>query len=98
MKFLSEKNLHTFFDAGIILKLVSSVSEIVIGFLALFLNEQLANRIFYAIFGDEINEPPFRTIWNVIVHGFAQISNNSQGFLAFIFLSHGFVKLILIAG
>lgn len=98
MKLFSEKNLHTFFDAGIVLKLIDSIGEVLLGILFIFLDTAAMNRIAIAIFGDETAEQPFQAIWNFTLHSFAQLSNNSQAFLAFIFISHGIIKLILIAG
>jgi len=98
MKLFSEKNLHTFFDAGIIIKLIDSIGEVILGILFLTVSADTMNRVTNAIFGDEITEQPLRAIWNFTLHSFAQISNNSQNFLAFIFISHGIVKLILIVG
>jgi uncharacterized membrane protein len=98
MKLFSEKNLHTFFDAGIILKLIDSIGEVILGILFLFVTTDAMNRIASTVFGDEITEQPLRSIWHFVLQSFAQISNNSQDFLAFIFISHGIIKLILIAG
>ncbi len=98
MKLFSEKNLHRFFDAGILIKAIDSVAEVILGLSLFFLNGQIILNMMGAIFGDEVNEPIFKAIWNFSAHSFAQISNNSQTFLSFIFISHGIIKLILVAG
>lgn len=94
----SEKYLHTYFDAGILLKAVYSVGEIILGFAFLFLNTEALHTIAGMVFGDEIQEFPLKPIWDFLVHSFSVISNNSQNFLAFIFLGHGIIKIILIVG
>jgi uncharacterized membrane protein len=98
MNLFSEKNLHRLFDAGIIIKAIDSVGETILGFLFLFLNAATMNKIVGAIFGDEIDEAPLKAIWSFALHSFAQASNNSQTFLAFLFIGHGLLKIILVAG
>lgn len=98
MKWFGENNIRTLFDAGIIFKFIDGIGEIILGILFLFVNTDAMNRVAAAIFGDEIIEQPLRAIWGFVMQSFAQISNNSQVFLAFIFISHGIVNLILVVG
>ncbi len=98
MKWFGENKIRALFDVGIIFKFIDGIGEIILGILFLFVNTDAMNRVAGAIFGDEITEQPLRAIWGFVLQSFAQISNNSQIFLAFIFISHGIVNLILVAG
>jgi uncharacterized membrane protein len=87
-----------FFDAGILIKGIYSVIEVIVGTALLFVNADNVKTIATAIFGDETDETLFRTVWDFTAHSFAALSNNSQFFLAITFLLHGIVKIILIIG
>jgi uncharacterized membrane protein len=98
MKLFSEQNLHTLFNAGIIIKAIDSIGEITLGILFTFLSAPTINHIILTLFSDELTEQPRDSIWNFLFHGWTGVSGGSQYFLAFLFLGHGAVKLLLVAG
>jgi uncharacterized membrane protein len=98
MKLFSQENLHTFFKAGTFIKAVDSVVEITLGSLFYFLSTASVNKIIAAILGDELTEQPRDAIWNILLHGFNSVNASTQALWAFIFIGHGLVKIILVAG
>lgn len=70
-KFVSEKTYHLLFEAGVVIKGVVTVAEIILGVLFYYLSAQVLAPVLGLI-------------------------GNSQPFWAFIFFSHGIVKLFFI--
>lgn len=92
------KNLHTLFEAGTVLKACDSVVEMALGASFYFLSTATINRVILALTGDELTERPRDFIWSVLFHNFNGLSGGFQEFLAFIFVGHGILKLVLLAG
>ena len=93
-----KKKLHILFEAGALLKAVTSVTEIVLGILFLTLSSQTVNKIIYFVTGDELTEQPRDPIWNFFFHGFNGLSTDVQHFWAIIFIAHGLVVMLLVIG
>jgi len=98
MNLFSEKNLHTLFNAGIIIKAFDSIGEITLGLSFYFLSTPIINRIIIALFGDELTEQPRDAVWSFLLHNWSGISGNTQYVWAFIFLAHGITKIFLVIG
>ncbi len=98
MKFFSEKNYHLFFRIGVWLKGIIAVGELATGLiLSLFSYASLYNVVNF-FFGEELNEAPKDIVWNYLVRGFQNFSTTPKEVWAFIFLSHGLVKIFLVGG
>jgi len=98
MKIFSEKNLHALFEAGVFLKTCDSVVETTLGLIFYFLSTPTVNRVIFALFGDELTEQPRDFLWNLLLHNFQGLSGSIQSLWAFLFVGHGILKLLLVAG
>lgn len=98
MKLFSEKNLHTFFEAGALLKACDSAIEMGLGLSFYFISTAAINRVIFALFGDELTEQPRDFIWNLLLHNFQGLSGGVQSLWAFLFVGHGILKLFLVGG
>jgi uncharacterized membrane protein len=98
MKFFSEKTYHYFFKGGVIIKALISLGEIIFGFVLYFLNQTVINTAINFFTGGELQETPRDFLWNLIFHILKDFSATPQLVWAFIFLSHGIVKIFLIGG
>ncbi len=95
---LSEKNYRSLFKASIIVKGLISIGELALGFLFVFVSHGALRHAVFALTGDELRETPPDFIWGYVIQGLHGFAATPQSVWAFIFLSHGIVKLILIAG
>ncbi len=98
MKPISRKISHSLFRFGIIAKALISVGEIVSGCAFIFLSYDRLYSIVFIFFGGELTESPRDFIWELIAKGFHDFSATPQSVWAFIFLSHGIVKIFLLIG
>ncbi len=98
MKSISRKTYHALFLTGIILKGAISLGEIASGIVfTLFSYDKLYNIVFL-FFGGELAENPRDFVWGYIFHAFQNFSSTPRAVWAFIFLSHGIVKIFLLLG
>src|SRR5579864_3471116 len=95
---LSRKELHDFFEVGMVIKATDSIAELTLGVLFLTLSSQAVNNAIFFIFGDDLTAQPRDVIWNFLCHGFNGLSTGVQSFWAIIFLLHGTAKILLVAG
>ena len=93
-----KEKLHTFFEAGVIVKAIDSIGEITLGILFFTVSSQTVNGVISFIFGDELTEQPRDLIWRILLHNFNGISPSSQSFWAILFVTHGVIKIILLFG
>lgn len=93
---LSEANYRTLFKATVIIKGLIAVGEVILGFLFAFLSYEAIFRLAAAFTGDELMEHPTDLLWGFVVTGFQSLTSTPRSVWAFIFLSHGIVKLVLI--
>ena len=98
MKFISEKLYHKLFDWGVILKALMSVGEIILGALLSFFSYETLQRAIYFFTGDEFAETPRDVFWDYVARGFHNFTAAPESFWAFLFISHGIVKLFLAWG
>ena len=90
-----EHLFHDFFEGGIILKLIIAIGEAILGILFYFVSTPTLNNIFFFLIGQEGVEQPRNLLWGYIVHGYQGLVGPNQPFWAFLFLSHGLVKIVL---
>jgi uncharacterized membrane protein len=93
-RFTSERLLHDFFEGGVIIKLIIAIGEVVLGILFYFVSAPTLNNIFFFLIGQEGVEQPRDLVWTYVIHGYQGLVA-SQSFWAFLFLSHGLVKIVL---
>jgi uncharacterized membrane protein len=96
MKPLPEKDYRALFKITIILKGLISVGEVILGLLFSFVSYGVLRHAAFALFGGEFTETPPDLIWGYAIKGLHGFFATPQSVWAFIFLSHGIVKLVLI--
>lgn len=96
--FLNEKNVHAAFEVGLMLKSAFAVMEIAAGIFAYFVTQKFLLDVVQAVTRSELTEDPRDFVANHLLHGAQSFSVSSQQFTAFYLLSHGLIKIWLIAG
>lgn len=98
MEPVPEKTYHSLFEIGILLKALISVLEIIAGLAFAFISYDSLRQMAFTVFGGELLESPRDFIWTYLAQSFHDFSVTPQSVWAFIFLSHGIVKILLITG
>ena len=98
MKLFSEKNYHRLFRWGVFAKLAISVGEIVAGVALSFITYATIQRAIFFFVGNEIAETPRDIFWEYLARSFHNATVAPESFWAFLFISHGVVKLFLAWG
>lgn len=91
-----EENIFYLFEAGVILKGIHAVIEIVGGLLTLFISQSLIIQTVLKFTHEEILEDSKDFIANYLINASQHFSINSKYFVALYLLSHGIVKFILV--
>ena len=89
--------LHIGFEAGIILKGIDGILEILGGFLFILINPAKLNRIVALLTQHELSEDPNDLIANFLVKTVKNFSVKTQYFVTIYLLLHGTLKLFLIS-
>jgi uncharacterized membrane protein len=95
---VAEENVRLAFRVSLFIKAVFALLEIAGGVLAYFISREFLVGVITAITQDELIEDPNDFIANQLLHLAQQFSISTQYFTAFYLLSHGVIKLFLIAG
>ena len=95
---VAEENIRLAFRVSLFIKGVFALLEIAGGVLAYFISQAFLVGVITAITQDELIEDPNDFIANQLLHLAQQFSISTQYFTAFYLLSHGVIKLFLIAG
>jgi uncharacterized membrane protein len=98
MKFLSETNYHRLFRWGVSIKLAVSFFEIMLGVALTFLSYEAIKQFIFFFAGNEIAESPRDFFWDYAARGYHTATAAPESFWAFLFISHGVVKLFLAWG
>lgn len=98
MKPFLERQSHKWFRWGVWLKLVISAGEIVLGAALAFMSYETIKRIVLFFAGSEIAEAPRDFFWEYAARSFHNFATASESFWAFLFISHGVVKVFLAWG
>jgi|SRR6185437_15227337 len=96
-KLLEEKGLHDAFEIGVVLKGLDGIAEFVGGFLLLFISPGTIQNIFLFFARHEFTEDPRDFVANSLLH-FVQGFSAQSLFYAWLFIIHGAVKIVLVAG
>lgn len=97
-KLFNEKNLHAAFKAGMAFKGMFSMAEIAAGIFAYFATRQFVVNFTRFMTRAELSEDPRDFIANHLLHAAQGMSPSGRHFAALYLLSHGALKLWLIAG
>jgi uncharacterized membrane protein len=98
MTVLNEKRLHAAFEIGVVLKGLNALAECAAGIALHFLAVDQIRAFVAALVHGELIEDPRDFIANYLVHAADGFSAGGKSFATFYLLSHGIVKLILVAG
>jgi uncharacterized membrane protein len=95
---LKQKNIHLAFEVSLVLKAVLAATEILAGIGAYFVRHQLVFKVVERLTREELLEDPRDAIANDLFHWAQHVSGNTRHFVGLYLLSHGVVKLWLVAG
>ncbi len=91
-----EKYLKEIFDFGIIIKGIDGILQVIGGLLLLFIRPEAINQLIVRLTQYELTSDPKDTIANYILK-LGHVSASSEKFAVFFLLSHGFVKIFIVA-
>jgi uncharacterized membrane protein len=97
MTVLSQKRLHAAFELGVILKGLNALAELVGGIVLWFVSIEFIRHIVDALVHTELLDDHDR-VSTYLMHATERISVGGKNFAAFYLLTHGVVKLVLVAG
>ena len=98
MAVVSEKRLHEAFEIGVILKGLNALAELVSGIVLYFTSVETLVGVVNWLVHDELLEDPRDWIANTLLNAAQHFSIGGKTFAAYYLISHGVVKLILVAG
>lgn len=94
---LTEQNYRSLFRATVILKGLFALGEVLVGFLLMFMSYKAIYGAIAALAGDELTDHPLDPLWRYAAHGLRGFTATPPSVWSFIFLSHGAIKLVLVA-
>jgi uncharacterized membrane protein len=97
MKFKAITALDKFFEIGILLKAIDGVLEVIGGILLLTVNTDTISHLAYFVTRYALSKDPDDLLANYVLNSVAHLSHGSLLFGALYLLSHGIVKIILVA-
>ncbi|MBS0563404.1 MAG: DUF2127 domain-containing protein [Proteobacteria bacterium] len=95
---MNDRRLHQLFEIGILMKGAHAVIECIGGLMLALIGTQTITSLVQALTQDELIEDRADYIANTLLHFAQTFSVSTQHFYAFYLLSHGIVKLALVAG
>ena len=95
---MNQRRLHQLFEIGIILKGLHAAVECAGGVAFLFVKPDTVARLVNTWTQDELVEDPHDFVATHLLHMAQSFSVQAAHFYAFYLLSHGVVKLLLVAG
>ncbi len=97
-RLFEEKNLRRAFEITLILKGIFALLEILSGLAAYFITQQFLLRLVTDLTQVELAEDPRDFVAHYLMRSAQDFSASSQHFTSLYLLSHGILKLFLIAG
>jgi len=94
---VEKKRIHEFFEVGVLLKGLNGALEIVGGVLLYFVSPGTINKFIISLTQGELTEDPDDFIARALVHASQSFSLSTRFFGAFYLLSHGVIKVLLVA-
>lgn len=98
MKILKERDIRTIFRVSVALKGIDGVLETIGGFLLLFLSSAQLTGMANFLAQEELLEDPHGVIANLLHGTFQYFTGPAKLFGALYLVTHGVVKIVLIAG
>ena len=97
-RLFDERTIRLAFEASLVLKAVFAAAEVLGGIGAYFVTQQFLFQVVERITRRELLEDPRDFIANYLMHSAQHFSVSTRNFTAAYLLSHGVIKLWLIAG
>lgn len=97
-RIFEEKYIHLAFEITLILKGIFALLEILGGIVAYFITQDFLLRFVVAITQDELTEDPRDFVARYLLQTAQHFSISSQHFTSLYLLSHGAIKIFLVAG
>ncbi len=94
----NEKNIHRAFEISIIIKGIHATLEVVGGVLLYFVSTSAIAALVVRFTQEELSQDPSDFVSNYLLHAAQSFSVSSKSFAAFYLVSHGVIKLFLVAG
>ena len=95
---LSEKRIHQIFRISVFLKGAHAVLELIGGVFLFFISTSAITQFIAAITEEELEQDSHDFVANYLIQSAAHLSVGGKTFAAFYLLSHGVIKLFLVAG
>lgn len=95
---LAEDRLHRVFRIGAVLKGLLAIVEVASGVALYVVSSQTIQRLAEVLTQHELREHPQDVVANRLLEVAHHLSIGTQSFYAFYLLSHGLIKLVLVAG
>ena len=95
---MSQQQVHRLFAAGVLIKGVDGVLEIIGGILFMFVNPKALNSLVVSFTAHELSEDPddwFATTLRDVVHN---LSSDTKLFVSTYLVAHGLIKVFLVGG
>src|SRR6266852_717667 len=97
MTVVEDRKIHEIFKISVFLKGLHAVLEFVGGLLLLFVNTSTITHLVISLTQEELTEDPNDLVAKYLFQHSQHLSISSQRFAAFYLLSHGAIKLLLVA-
>lgn len=97
-RFLKEKYIHRVFEFGVVIKGINGLIETVGGAVLLFVSRAKLGALFYFLTQRELAEDPHDGLVNYLGHYFQSMTAYSKYFGAIYLITHGVIKIFLVAG
>jgi uncharacterized membrane protein len=95
---MDEKRIHQVFFVSVLLKGLDAAAEIVAGLALALTTQQAILRLVQWITHNELIEDPHDFVANSLLHVAQSFSVDTKTFYAYYLLSHGAIKLVMVAG
>lgn len=93
-----EREIRTAFDIGIIIKGIDGILESIGGILLYLVSREFLGNLVVILTQHELVEDPNDIIANFLTHSFQNLGNYAKIFGSIYLLSHGVIKIVLVAG
>ena len=97
-KLFEEKTLHLAFEIALAFKGLFSLLEILSGIFAYFVTQQFLLKVVLALTQEELTEDPRDFVAHYLLKAAQNFSISTQHFTSYYLLSHGIIKMLLVAG
>jgi uncharacterized membrane protein len=95
---INERQVHRLFQLSVILKGLNAIMEILGGIALVFINTATIEKVVGALTQEELIEDPHDFVATHLLDFAQHFSVSSEHFYALYLLSHGLIKLFLVAG